>query len=125
MKTHLLFWLFMFTLAGVCFASEAAKTPPVITEQKEVVKHIGQKVTIVGEVSNAKQPLILGVEVSSEKPDLRGKKAEATGILERYEVTQAQIKEMDRIGIAHSGAGVFYRLRDEKRNTDAQVKETK
>lgn len=125
MKTHLVFWPLIFCLAGFCAAGEVAKTVPVLTEKKEVVKHIGEKVTLVGEVSNTKMPQILGVDVASDAPDLRGKRAEATGILERYEVTQAQIKKMDRIGIAHRGTGVFYRLRDERRKMDAQVKNTK
>jgi hypothetical protein len=125
MKTHLLVLAVMFSLAGFCFAGEAVKAVPVITEHKEVVKHIGEKVTIVGEVTNTKVPQILGVDVSSNEPDLRGKRAQATGILERYEVTPAQAQEMDRIGIAHRGAGTFYRLWDEKRKTEAQVKARK
>ena len=112
-------------LATICLAGHAAEPVPVITEQKEVAKHVGEKITIVGKVSNSKMPQILRVDVSSDAPDLRGKSAEATGLLERFEVTQAQIEEMDRVGIAHRGPGVFYRLRDEKRNTEAQVKERK
>lgn len=101
----------------------AAEAVPVITEAREIAKHVGQTITIVGEVSDTKVPQILGVDVTSESPDLRGHAAEATGILERYEVTEAQVREMDRAHVAHRGAGVFFRLRDEQRNTDAQAQE--
>ena len=125
MKTHLILWPLVFLFSAVPLADEATGTMPVITKQKEVAKHVGEKVTLVGKVSNTKVPQILGVDVASDGPDLRGKKAEATGVLERYEITPAQVKEMGRAGIAHRGAGVFYRLRDQKRNAEAQVKETK
>jgi hypothetical protein len=125
MKTHCILWPLMLLMAAFCLAGEGRGTAPILTKQEEVAKHVGHKVTIVGVVSNTKMPQILGVDVASDTPDLRGKKAEATGILERYEMTAAQIKEMDRDGIAHRGAGVFYRLRDEKRNTEAQARQTK
>lgn len=118
----LILLLSLFTVA-ICHAGDVAV--PVVTEQTNVAKHVGQRITIVGKVSNTKIPQILGVDVSSDTPDLRGKMAEATGVLERFEVTDAQIKEMDRIGIAHRGPGVFYRLRGEKKNTEAQVWERK
>lgn len=120
----LLLLLSLFTVA-VSHAGDVAVTMPIVTEQTNVAKYVGQKITIVGKVSNTKMPQILGVDVSSGSTDIRGRMAEATGVLERFEVTEAQIKEMDRLGIAHRGPGVFYRLRDEKKNAEAQVRERK
>lgn len=102
--------------------ARAAGTVPVLTDPKELARHVGETITIVGKVSNTKIPQILGVDVASDAPDLRGKRAQATGILERYEVTPAQIRELDRDRVAHRGPGVFYRLRDRERNTEAQVR---
>ena len=125
MKRYLLLCWLVICFAGFGHYGQAAESATVIASRKDIVKHIGEKVTIVGVVSNTKMPQILGVDVASDNPDLRGKKAEATGILERYEITAAQVAEMKRNGIAHRGAGVFYRLRDEKRQTEAQVRERK
>jgi len=125
MKTVSFRRLAIIFVAGLCSVAHTAEKIPVITESKEVSKHVGRKITIVGPVSNTKQPQLLGVDVSANETDLRGKQAEATGILERFEITPAQAKELDRMGVAHRGAGVFYRLRDEKRNTEAQVKARK
>lgn len=97
----------------------------IITDAAQIEKHLGKKVTIVGKVSNSKIPRILGVDVSSDEPDLRGKQAQATGILERDEVTEEQVKEMNRLRVAHSGAGVFYRLFDKGSQREAQVVEIK
>ena len=125
MKSYFLLWSLVFSIAAVMHIGQAAEPVTVITARKDIQKHIGEKVTIVGVVSNTKMPQILGVDVGSDNPDLRGKKAEATGILERYEITSAEVAEMNRDGIAHRGAGVFYRLRDEKRKAEAQVREPK
>lgn len=99
-----------------------AASVPVLTDPKALAQHVGETVTLMGKVSNTKVPQILGVDVASDAPDLRGKRAQATGVLERYEVTPAQIEEWDRDRVAHRGPGVFYRLRDAERNTEAQVR---
>jgi hypothetical protein len=109
-----------------CRAGDSTNEVPIITERTNVMKHVGEKITIIGKVSNTVIPQILGVDVFSYDPNLRGKIAQATGVLERSELTQAQISEMNRIGINNRGAGVFYRLRDEKnRNHEARVEAPK
>ena len=121
LKPSVSIWLLL-SLAALCGISHAADAIPIITDAKELSKHIGEEVTLVGEVSNSKMPQILGVDVKSDNPDLRGKMAEAHGTLERYEVTKAQADAAD---FANRGHGVFYRLYDFNKKTEAQVRKPK
>ncbi len=93
----------------------------VITQSTHLKDFVGKKVKLVGMVSNTKIPEILGVEVCSDSPDLRERMAEATGVLERYEVSAASVEVLKKLMVANRGAGTFYRLRDLKQNTVAQV----
>lgn len=86
-------------------------TDPVIRSPTEVDAHVGQIVTLEGEVAQSKIPTLLGVDVNetgSDGHDARGKRCRATGRLEKTVVTQ---QEIDREPIsANRGAGTFYAL---------------
>lgn len=102
----------------------SASKPPlessvVLTNATELDEHVGQLVTIRGVVRNSKIPTIIGVDVRSFDPDLRGQQAEATGILQRHEVTSEDLAE---VNYANRGPGVFYRLKDEAWDYEATVR---
>jgi hypothetical protein len=105
-------------------AAPAAAAPVVMADPARLEAAVGQSVTIRGVVSNTKIPTILGVDVESEAPDLRGSVGSATGILEKRTVTQAAIdREIAAHGqFAHRGPGTFYRLADPRSGRTVQVK---
>ena len=79
---------------------------------------VGSEIIIGGYVSNTKIPQIMGVDVRSEDPDLRGSLGQARGILERWEVTE---EDVSGARTANRGAGVFYRIKEIGSNYTAQV----
>jgi hypothetical protein len=85
---------------------------------------VGQTVTLSGVVANSKIATLVGVDVESESPDLRGRAATATGILERTIVTRAELDAaIARNGqFANRGAGTFYRLVDARTKRMVQVR---
>jgi hypothetical protein len=97
--------------------------PLLITKAEQLDAAVGKFVTIQGEVDNSKIPTILGVDVQSDSPDLRGQMATATGILRKWTVTKEQLdKEIAEKGIfANRGTGTFYRLAQVGSAYDAQV----
>ena len=99
--------------------------PIVITSYSELTAHIGQVVTIRGEVSNTKIPEIMSVDVASFDPDLRGQYAEATGLLSSWTVTKEQLEESQRLRgpFANRGPGTFLSLKSIDSNYLAQVRE--
>lgn len=104
---------------------QEAGSPPLITREDQLDAHVGELVTVRGEVTNTKWPTILGVDIASDDPDLRGRQGEATGILERYVVTQEELEALTaEMGgpFQNRGPGTFYRLRDEQSNETAQVR---
>lgn len=90
---------------------------PLITERSELANYVGKIVTIKGIVSNTKIPTIIGVDISSDDPDLRGKTAKATGILVKWVVNSENIDVLSQ----NRGIGTFYRLKDINSDNDAQV----
>ncbi|MFK7790338.1 MAG: hypothetical protein AB8C95_12705 [Phycisphaeraceae bacterium] len=101
-------------------ANKPALEPSVVlTNPTELDEHVGQLVTIRGIVRNVKIPTIIGVDVRSFDPDLRGQQAEATGILQRHEVTSEDLAE---VNYANRGPGVFYRLKDQASDYEATVR---
>jgi hypothetical protein len=108
--------------AGVVADNSLEEDVPVITQGISLDGFVGKKVKLVGLVSNTKAPQILGVEVQSDSPDLRERMAEATGVLERYEVSAASVEDMRKRMIANRGAGTFYRLKDVNSGYAAQVR---
>lgn len=53
--------------------------PILVTRAEQLNDAVGQLVTLQGEVVNSNIPTILGVDVESFDPDLRGQRATATG----------------------------------------------
>ena len=91
--------------------------PVIVAHEEELDDYVGQLITIKGEVSNTKIPQILGVDVASDDPDLRGEFAVATGVLVKWIVTEDEVDN----SVANRGAGTFYRLTDKESNYEVQV----
>ncbi len=115
-----------FASLAVCLLGLAAgcRSIPTLTNPAQIHSFVGRKIRIVGEVSNTKVPEILGIEVESYSPDLRGQVAEAEGVLERHELTKKEFDKRWRdMGPFQSrGPGVFYRLRTPFSNGTANAK---
>ena len=105
-------------MLALCGCESRAPQPPVINRIGDLGTHVGEVVVIRGEVSDTKIPEILGVAVRSDDPDLRGRRAEAIGVLQRYEVSPEEITKAD---YANQGPGVFYRLKDIGSDREAAV----
>ena len=94
--------------------SSGAAKPVVITSPDQLEAADGLPVILRGTVVNSKIPTLLGVDIESRSPDLRGRPATASGWLKKRVVTQealdAEIKV--RGEFAHRGPGTFYRLVD-------------
>jgi hypothetical protein len=88
--------------------------PLLITHPNDLGTAIGLLVTLRGVVSESKLPTLLGVDVTSDEPDLRGKPAEATGLLEMSVVTQEELdrEQLRRGTLPTRGPGSYYRLVD-------------
>jgi len=102
----------------------AGKPRPIqVTRRDQLDGSLGKLVTLEGEVARTKIPTILGVDVRSDSPDLRGKWAMATGVLKKWVVTQEDLgRELAAKGVfAHRGPGTFYRLVEAGSDRDAQV----
>ncbi len=98
--------------------------PPVITEREQLDRYVGEKMTIRGTVTNTKIPTIRGVDIRSRDPDLRGERAEATGILKKHVVTEEDLeKKRKKSGgrFSNRGPGTFYRLESVNGDGLAQV----
>jgi hypothetical protein len=103
------------TQYGDSHSGPDASEPRLITSKGQLEGAVGSLITVRGPVTNSKVPTILGVDVRSDDPDLRGQTAQATGVLERRVVTQAELERRIAIEgqVAHRGAGTFYSVRDE------------
>jgi ABC-type Fe3+-hydroxamate transport system substrate-binding protein len=111
--------LVSFTTGCTTLHKSPMNSPPILTEESQIADYTGQVVCLQGFVSNTKIPQLLGVDITSDTPDLRGEKATATGIL-RMEIVKS--KEVDPYS-ANRGAGTFYQLVDEKTGSLVQVRE--
>ena len=87
----------------------------VITRPDQLEAAVGQQVTLQGVVVNSRIATLVGVDVESESPDLRGKEATATGVLRRSTVTKEELdREIATRGqFANRGPGTFYSLHDD------------
>jgi hypothetical protein len=105
-------------------ASPPHEGPPVLTRSDQVDAAVGKLVTLRGRVERTKIATLLGVDVRSDSPDLRGQEAVATGVLEKQIVTRAEIDaKVARIGqFPNRGEGVFYRLIDATTHQLAEVR---
>lgn len=80
-----------------------------IVEAGELERYVGNVVAVVGVPGRSKIVRLSNIEFQC--PDrLRGQRVIAAGILGRCEVTEQQVAEMNRKGVAHDGPGVKYRL---------------
>jgi hypothetical protein len=115
-----------FASLAVCLLglTPGCRSIPTLTDPAQIDSFVGRRIRIVGEVSNTKASEILGIEVESYSPDLRGQVAEAEGVLERHELTKEEFDKMWReMGPFQSrGPGVFYRLRTPVSNETAKAK---
>jgi hypothetical protein len=97
----------------------------VITRQEQLAAAVGKLVTLDGIVENTRIASLVGVDVESDSPDLRGRSAVASGRLERVVVTKEELEEelAARGQFAHRGAGVSYRLVDPESGRLAHVRQ--
>jgi len=101
--------------------------PLIITHPNDLGSAIGLLVTLRGVVSESKIPTLLGVDVTSDEPDLRGKPGEATGLLEMSTVTQEELdrEQLRRGTLPTRGPGSYYRLVDPNSGWTVQVQPLK
>ena len=85
----------------------------VITSSADLASHVGQRVTLRGTVENSRVANLVGADVESESPDLRGQPAIAEGVLEKIVITQEEVDRNNANGqVAQRGPGTYYRLVD-------------
>lgn len=121
-----LLWLFVLVIPSGCQSSQnSAALPnvespsvasvPQLTDRADFPRYVGERVEVVGEVTNTKCPQVCGVDVW-ELDAHRGKRVKLCGTLRETIVTQESIDEMYRTGnvVANRGAGRFYSLDDMK-----------
>jgi hypothetical protein len=101
--------------------------PLTITHPNDLGTAIGLLVTLRGVVSESKIATLLGVDVTSNEPDLRGKPGEATGLLEISTVTQEELdrEQLRRGTLPTRGPGTYYRLVDANSGWTVQVQPQK
>lgn len=102
-----------------------SRSCPILSDANQLDAHVGEIVILHGIVTNTKIPTIIGVDVASVDPDLRGQPAEATGLLLRWVVTPSDLQmAQDHPGLttADRGPGVFYRLADPHSNEAVPVR---
>jgi len=89
-----------------------------LTSISDREKYVGQKVTIMGEISNTKIPQIIGVDIDYNGDTSVVKIGKATGILVKTIVAE------DTSGIlkASRGAGTFYHLQNLHDKSTAEAK---
>jgi len=114
----------LLALFGCTQVADNSSQIPVVTEHSDLERHVGKVITIRGRVTNTKIPSIIGVDVESDDPDLRGEIAEATGVLQKWTVTEQQLEEtIEKHGMtANRGAGTFYRLKEANSNYMVKVR---
>jgi hypothetical protein len=110
--------------ALVALAFCACSESMILTRPAELAAAVGKTVTLRGTVENSKIATLCGADVDSDSPDLRGQPAEATGVLEREVVTQAELDAAiaEKGQFANRGAGTFYRLIDPRTHALARVR---
>jgi hypothetical protein len=102
----------------------ASSTPPVlssretifVTSPSDYTALVGQRIELVGVVSHARVPQILGIDVA-QLANHRGRRMKVAGILRQSVVTQAQIDATERQmggAVANRGPGIYYYLEDIK-----------
>lgn len=92
-------------------AQNTTNEPIVVTNASHLEQYIGQEIILKGKVSNTKIPTIIGVDVTSFDPDLRGQMAQASGVLKKWVVKEEKKRSLE---VARRGPGTYYRLVDPK-----------
>ena len=120
MKPQFLSIIIILFLLGCSTSKKSAavdKEDITLTDASELDKYVGKEICIVGEVSNTKIPQILGVDVVSENPDLRGSKGMACGVLVKWIVEESEVDPYT----ANRGAGTFYQIVHPETRATVQV----
>jgi len=86
--------------------------PSILRETSKLDDFLGKQVVIIGKVSRTKIPTIDGIEIGTPSGFSIHQVYQASGVLEKFERTDEMVKEMNADGIAHNGAGAFYRIVD-------------
>jgi hypothetical protein len=100
--------LFLFSCRSL---PDSADKTPVITSHAKLDNYVGEVITIEGKVSRTKLPTIIGVDIKADY-NLSDKKCRATGKLLKGITTEEEAAQLQQKGVAHRGAGTFYRLGD-------------
>ncbi len=119
-KSSIILYICVILLSSACSSNIRTmnKSEILVTDSSDLEKYVNRKITIRGLVVNSKIPTIIGVDISSDNPDLRGEVAEATGVLIKLVVSKDEVDKTS----ANRGPGVFYKLRDlNAPYSDAQV----
>ena len=106
----------LLTAVALCGCRHATPVAGVVraSSPSEYPRLVGQRVELVGVVTQTKCPQILGVDLW-KLDSYRGRKMRVTGILRQTVVTRAQLEEEEQqIGgpFANQGPGTFYHLDD-------------
>jgi hypothetical protein len=108
----------LFAAAVLCGCQHSKPVANVVrpSSPSEYPSLIGQRIELVGVVTETKCPQILGVDLW-ELESCRGQRMRVSGILRQTVVTQAQIEEKERRAggpFANRGPGTFYHLEELK-----------
>ncbi len=107
MKKYIhLFLICIFFAIGCNSVGEKSEKASVLTSIANLEAYVGQKITIMGKISNTKTPQILGIDIDYTGDTYTPKTGKATGIL----VKTIVLKDTSGIQKASRGAGTFYRL---------------
>lgn len=108
-KLHIALWLLpVFVGSYPCERMAMNEKEIIVTKHENLEQYVTQIITVRGLVTNTKIPTIIGVDVASDNPDLRGQYAEATGKLIKLIIREEEIDKYS----TNRGAGIFYRLQD-------------
>jgi hypothetical protein len=94
----------------------SGRASTLVTSPSDYTALVGQRIELVGVVSQTRMPQILGIDVA-QLENHRGRRMKVAGILRQSVVTQAQIDATERqVGgaVANRGPGTYYYLEDIK-----------
>ncbi|MFK7747334.1 MAG: hypothetical protein AB8B65_02980 [Kordia sp.] len=108
MKKYIhLFLICTFFIIGCNSADKNTEKTIMLTSKADLEAYVGQKITIIGKISNTKIPQILGIDIDYTGDTHTPKTGKATGILVKTIVP----KDTSGIQKASRGAGTFYHLK--------------
>ena len=123
MRKKILIVFLLIICVNVSFAEDKISIP-LVTNRADLDLYVGKVITLRGQITNTKIPTIIGVDVGSDNPDLRGNIGEATGILEKWTVTKDELERIikEKGMFQNRGPGTFYCLKEVDSNYTAQVR---